>query len=261
MKTNYPGIFITGTDTGVGKTRVSAALLLALRAMGLSAVGMKPVASGCHRENGAMRNEDAVLLQRHSSVGMPYELVNPYAFEPPIAPHLAAAQAGLTVDFERIRACFAQLGERAGCVVVEGAGGWEAPLTDTANVSDLARMLGLPVILVVGLRLGCLNHAILTARAIEQAGLPFAGWVANTLDETMPFREENVATLRQRLSAPCLAVLPHGALSPESLKNAAARLRRGLVSGAFMLDGNFALGLNDACPRLCSAGKIQEQPP
>jgi dethiobiotin synthetase len=229
MNMRYGGYFVTGADTGVGKTRVSAALLLALRSRGLRAVGMKPVASGCFRENGALRNEDALLLQAHSSEETPYERVNPYAFEPPIAPHIAAAQTGVTVEFGHISACFAALRARADCVVVEGVGGWEAPLTDTANVADLARLLDLPVILVVGLRLGCLNHAILTQRAIEQAGLPCLGWVANAVDEAMPRREENIATLRQRLPAPCLAELPHGPMTAEWLENAAARLKQALA--------------------------------
>jgi len=230
MSAPYPGLFVTGTDTGVGKTRVSVALLHALRAMGFSAVGMKPVASGCYPENGALRNEDAVLLRTHSSAKMPYELVNPYAFKPPVSPHLAAVQGGLAVDFAHIRARLDQLREQVDCVVVEGVGGWEAPLTETANVSELARCLDLPVILVVGLRLGCLNHAILTARAIERTGLPFLGWMANTLDETMPFREENVAALRQRLAARCLAVLPHGELSAEWLASAGERLKTALAT-------------------------------
>ena len=230
MKTTYPGVFVTGTDTGVGKTRVSAALLRALRAMGLSVAGMKPVASGCHREQGALRNEDAVLLQAHSSARTSYELVNPYAFEPAVSPHLAAAHAGRAVDFECIHACFDQLRAQADCVVVEGVGGWETPLTETATVADLALELNLPVILVVGLRLGCLNHAILTRHAIERSGLPLLGWVANAVDDALAFPEANVATLRRRLAAPCLAVLPHGALTMEWLDSAAAGLKDGVAA-------------------------------
>jgi dethiobiotin synthetase len=226
----YPGFFVTGTDTGVGKTRVSAALLLALRSLGLSAAGMKPVASGCFRDNGRLRHEDALLLQAQGSQEMPYELVNPYAFEPPVSPHLAAARVGVTVDFAHILACFRQLCERADGVVVEGVGGWETPLTETATVDDLALQLNLPVILVVGLRLGCLNHAILTARAIERSGLPFLGWVANAVDATMQFREENIAALHQRLAAPCLAVIPHGELTAEWLASAGASLKTSLAT-------------------------------
>lgn len=233
MTQSCPGFFVTGTDTGVGKTRVSAALLLALRELGISAAGMKPVASGCRREEGGFRNDDALLLQAQSSVGMPYELVNPYAFEPSVSPHIAAGRAGVAVDFARIRTCFRQLEERADCVVVEGVGGWETPLTDSAGVADLARDLNLPVILVVALRLGCLNHAILTARAVERAGLPFAGWVANSLENDMPFRDENLATLRRRLTAPCLAVLPWGELTGGWLANAAEQIGQGLFGVAF----------------------------
>lgn len=199
------GFFITGTDTGVGKTRIATALLHALSFRGLKTVGMKPIAAGAHEEAGTLMNEDVTALNRASSIAAPHALVNPYCFAPAIAPHLAAAEAGVTIDLGRITAACVELLELADIVVVEGAGGFCVPLGPHFGMDDLARALGLPVILVVGMRLGCLNHALLTAAAVRATGLPVAGWVANHIDPQMARADENVATLVERLGAPLLA--------------------------------------------------------
>jgi dethiobiotin synthetase len=203
--------FITGTDTGVGKTLVSCALLHALAGQGLCAVGMKPVASGCRHEGGQLISEDVELLQAAGSLRLPLRQVNPYAFEPPLAPHIAAAQAGVEVSLSEIAAAFEALTAQADVVVVEGVGGFRVPLNASEDTADLAVLLGLPVILVVGLRLGCINHTLLTAEAIARRGLNLAGWVANRIDPTMAMQAENLAAITERLPAPCLGVMPHQA--------------------------------------------------
>ena len=205
------GIFVTGTDTGVGKTLVSTALMRALKSRGMKVAGMKPVASGSEPTPEGLRNEDALALMREQSVPFPYELVNPFAFAPAIAPHIAAAHAGVTIDLQRIVAAFEVLQARSDKVIVEGAGGWHAPISDTALMQDLALALNIPVLLVVGLRLGCLNHALLSARAIESSGLPMCGWVANRIDSAFPYWEENVESLKRRLPAPLLGIVEHQA--------------------------------------------------
>lgn len=203
------GVFVAGTDTGVGKTLVAAALLHQAAASGLRCAGVKPVAAGCERQGGRWVNEDALLLQAAATLPLDYAEVNPVALVPAIAPHIAAAQAGIALDAAALAAAVEQVRARnADLLVVEGAGGWLVPLSARETMADLAARLGLPVVLVVGLRLGCLNHALLTARAIAAAGLPLAGWVGNTLDPRMPVREENLATLRALLPAPCLGVIP-----------------------------------------------------
>lgn len=209
------GIFVTGTDTGVGKTRVSAALLRALVRAGFKTVGMKPVASGSQMSAEGLRNDDALQLQAAASVARPYALVNPYAFAPPIAPHIAAREAGVTIELPRILAAFRELCAGAEAVVVEGVGGWQVPLGGDWGVPELARALGLPVVLVVGLRLGCLNHARLSARAIVTDGPKFAGWIANGVDPGFARRVENLATLKYMLSVPLLAESPWTA-APDS---------------------------------------------
>jgi len=210
----HGSVFITGTDTGVGKSIVSASLLRALQAQGVRALGMKPVASGCTMSAEGLRNNDAELLRTHGSGAPDYALVNPYALPEPIAPHVAAAQAGVEIRLDPIVAAFAALSTMSQCVVVEGVGGWAVPLSATLMQADLVRALKLPVILVVGLRLGCINHALLSARALDADGCNPIGWIANTIDPTMACVEENLATLRARLAAPCLGVLPH-AHAPE----------------------------------------------
>lgn len=202
------GYFVAGTDTGVGKTYVACALLARARAEGLRAVGMKPVAAGCHATPAGLRNEDAEALQQASSGVPPYEHVNPCALPDPLSPHLAAARAGVAIDIAALVAGWHRLSRDADFGLVEGAGGWLAPVSDRETMADLARALDLPVILVVGLRLGCLNHALLTVRAIAAEGLRLAGWVGNRIDPDMAACGENIATLERRIAAACLGVLP-----------------------------------------------------
>ena len=205
------GVFVTGTDTGVGKTLVSASLLAALNADGSRAVGMKPVASGCERTIEGLRNDDALALLAQSYDAPDYALVNPFALPEPIAPHIAAREAGIEISLGPIDAAFAALSTNIDCVVVEGVGGWNVPLSDTLMQSDLVRSLKVPVILVVGIRLGCINHALLSARAIAGDGVELLGWIGNYIDRHMLRVDENIATLRERLSAPCLGILPFAA--------------------------------------------------
>lgn len=203
------GLFITGTDTEIGKTWVSVGLIAAFQTQGHRVVGMKPVAAGCEVTSQGLRNEDALALQQAGSVPIAYEAMNPYAFEPPISPHAAARKAGVSIDLDRIVASYDSLTAEAGKVIVEGVGGWYAPLGEAHTVSDMARRLGLPVVLVVGLRLGCLNHALLSARAIQNDGLKLAGWVANELSPDMEAAAENVRYLRSHIDAPLLGVVPY----------------------------------------------------
>ena len=197
------GLFVTGTDTGVGKTRVAVALIHELRAQGLRVAAMKPVSAGC--APGEL-NEDVVALNQAANVKAEVSDVNPYAFAEPIAPHIAAQQAGLTIDFSIIAAAYARLAALSDVVVVEGAGGWRVPLNEHEDMADLAQRLGLPVVLVVGMRLGCLNHAVLTAESISHRQLPWAGWVGNHIDPSMEQQAANLDALHRRLPEPCLGV-------------------------------------------------------
>ncbi len=218
------GVFIAGTDTGVGKTFVSCALLHALRNEGLRAAGMKPVASGCELTRDGLRNEDALALIAASHPRPDdYSLCNPYAFEPAIAPHLAAADANIDIDFSRIESAYAHLAARADCVVVEGVGGWRVPLSHSLEAADIPRRLNLPVILVAGLRLGCINHARLSARAILDDGCELLGWIGNAIDPAMERREDNMETLRHLLPAPWLGVLAHGSDPAAAARSGALR--------------------------------------
>jgi dethiobiotin synthetase len=203
------GYFITGTDTGVGKTLVSAALLHAFAAQGMRVVGMKPVAAGCEWRDGEPYWEDVAQLQAASNVAAPLASRNPYRFDPPIAPHIAAAQAGVRIDIATLCQAYRDLQHDADAVIVEGAGGFCVPLNEADTMADLAQQLDLPVILVVAMRLGCINHALLTVQAIASRGLMLAGWVANQPGPAMPFMAENLAALQQRIAAPLLGVLPH----------------------------------------------------
>ncbi|HCA26240.1 MAG TPA: dethiobiotin synthase [Betaproteobacteria bacterium] len=203
------GYFVTGTDTGVGKTWAACALLEALAAIGKTVVGMKPVASGCDSIAGGLVCEDAEQLRRASTVDAPAKWRNPYRFLPPVSPHIAAAAAGRVIELRRIQAAYARLQKLADQVVVEGVGGFRAPLGDSYDVSALAGVLQLPVVLVVGLRLGCLNHALLTAEAIASRGLILAGWIANCPEPPMAAIEENLCYLERRLGAPFLGMLPY----------------------------------------------------
>ena len=217
MRREHPGdgvtgVYVTGTDTGIGKTLASTALLHALRTRGLRAVGMKPLASGCERTPGGWRNEDALALQDASDPRPDYDDINPYALPLPLAPELAArAAGGVEIALDPILAAHARLAAQADAVVVEGVGGWMAPLSATLDQIDVVRALRLPVVLVVGLRLGCLNHALLSARAIAADGARLVGWIASEVDPGMACRDENVAMLSQRLPAPCLGRLPYQA--------------------------------------------------
>ena len=203
------GVFVTGTDTGVGKTHVSVALIHALRAQGLRVAAMKPVAAGAERREGVLINEDVAALMAAADVDCDPRWVNPYLFTPPIAPHIAAAQAGKTIDLKVIVDAYFRLAEMADVVVVEGVGGFRVPLNATRDTADLAVALGLPLLLVVGLRLGCLNHALLTAEAIAHRALRWGGWIGNHIDPAMDAQAENVLALRHLLPDPCLGIQPY----------------------------------------------------
>jgi len=203
------GLFVTGTDTGVGKTRVACALLAALVAHGVRAVGMKPVASGI--DPGAAWNEDVAALAAADGLAVTLRDRNPYAFAPPIAPHVAARDAGVAIELAVLARAFASLAQQAEVIVVEGAGGARVPLGPRDDMLDIARRLRLPVLLVVGMRLGCVSHALLTADAIAARGLALAGWVANRVDPAMARVEDSVAALVERLPAPLVADVPFGA--------------------------------------------------
>ena len=215
------GLFITGTDTGVGKSLVACALLHAYAARGLRVIGMKPVAAGAAFVNGAWVNEDVAQLLAASNVRAPLEAVNPYCFEQAIAPHIAASINKKTININKFQDSCARLSVLADIVVVEGAGGFCVPLNDHESSADLARALALPVVLVVGMRLGCLNHALLTAEAIRARGLTLTGWVANHIDAAMPQADANVASLEARLNAPLIARIAYSTM-PDAV--AAARL-------------------------------------
>ena len=201
------GFFVTGTDTGIGKTTFAVALIHALRQRGLKVAAMKPVAAGGEWIDGRCLNEDVLALSHAADVKADLDCINPYAFMPPIAPHIAAAFAGTTIDLDKIVTAYTALAAQADAVVVEGAGGLCVPLNSRYDIADLAAALDLPLILVVGMRLGCLNHALLTAEVIARRGLKWAGWVANILDPEMLALEENIATLEMRLPSPSLGRL------------------------------------------------------
>ena len=212
-----PAYFLTGTDTEIGKTFVTCALLHRARLDGLRAAGLKPIAAGT---DAAGRNDDVEAIRAAGNVELPREIVNPYCFGPAIAPHIAAAEEGRRIEFETIVAACDQARQQADLVIVEGVGGFCVPLSEESSTADLAVTLNLPVILVVGMRLGCINHALLTAEAIAARGLPLAGWVANRIDPAMARFAENLDTLEKLLPAPLLGVVPYG---PEGGAPGAAR--------------------------------------
>lgn len=219
------GIFVTGTDTGVGKTVISAALARALVGRGLRVAVMKPVASGSDPTPEGLRNSDALALMSAANVAAVYDAVNPYCFAPPISPHIAAREAGVAIDLALLRSRFDALAGHSDYVVVEGAGGWLAPISDAAAMADLAAALALPVLLVVGLRLGCLSHALLTRESLGTRGAAFAGWIANAIDPGFERAAENLATLTARLGPPLAHVpfLEQGRAAP-ALDEAARKL-------------------------------------
>jgi dethiobiotin synthetase len=199
--------FLTGTDTEIGKTFITCALLHRAGQAGLKVVGLKPVAAGT---DAAGLNDDVEAIRAASNLELPRQIINPYCFAPAIAPHIAAAEAGVSIEFGTIRASCDEAHRQADLVIVEGVGGFCVPLGNERNTADLAVELALPVILVVGMRLGCINHALLTAEAIASRGLMLAGWVANRIDPAMSRFDENLETLQESLSAPLLGVVPHG---------------------------------------------------
>ena len=205
------GVFVTGTDTGSGKTIVSLALIKALSALGLRVAGFKPVAAGADWRDGELRNDDALALRAAGVPGLSYAMVNPYCFAPAIAPHLAAAEVGCVIDPAAILAARDALAARCDFVVAEGAGGWRVPLSPELDMQALALALDWPVLLVVGLRLGCLNHALLSEQAIRASGVSFVGWIGSQVDPEMPRLNDNIETLKSILAAPCLGVIPHPA--------------------------------------------------
>ncbi|MEH6387040.1 dethiobiotin synthase [Pseudomonas profundi] len=201
--------FVTGTDTEIGKTTIAAALLHSARQRGLSTAAVKPVAAGCERTAEGLRNEDALALMNECQPPLDYELINPVALEAAIAPHIAAHEEDVTLTADALSAgCKAVFERNADLTLVEGAGGWRVPLNDRQTLADLAGLLAIPVVMVVGMRLGCINHALLTAEAIKADGLVLAGWVANCVDPDMSRPDENLATLKQLIEAPCLGVVP-----------------------------------------------------
>lgn len=206
--------FVTGTDTGVGKTTVTVRLMQQLVAQGITVIGMKPVASGCEWLDGRWQNEDVRQLTAASNVKAPPELINPYCFEPAIAPHIAAAQAGVAIDLNIIQEAYTQLTTLADVVIVEGAGGLLVPLSSSQTMADLILALDIPALMVVGMRLGCINHALLTAQVLKQRGIDFCGWVANSIDPQMSMPEENLQTLIQSLQQPPLLQVPFQESSP-----------------------------------------------
>jgi dethiobiotin synthetase len=202
-------MFVTGTDTDAGKTYISAALLRHFAAQSLRVVGMKPVASGATELDGVLHNSDVTQLRQASNVQADVRWINPYCFTPAIAPHIAAQQAGMAIDLQQIKQAYEQLCGMADVVVVEGAGGWLVPLNGQQTIADLAQLLDIPIVLVVRIRLGCINHALLSVADIQRRGLTLLGWVANCMEDEMPVMQENIATLQQLIAAPCLAVVGH----------------------------------------------------
>lgn len=200
------GYFITGTDTDAGKTWATLALMEYFKQLGKTVVGMKPVAAGCVWQDGQLKNEDALLIQAHASVEAAYELVNPYAYELPVSPHIAGKDNPVVLS--EVLAKFDVLKLQAEVILVEGAGGWLAPINNHQDISDLAKRLALPVVMVVAIRLGCINHAKLTYQAIKQTGVPCAGWIATCTEPDMLVREENIHTLKAAFGAPLLGVMP-----------------------------------------------------
>lgn len=206
MKTK--GFFIAGTDTGIGKTRATVSLMEEFKKQGYKVAGMKPIASGAEDKQGELRNEDAELILQACSELVDYKLINPFVFELPVSPHIAAHQKNKQIDINEIENCYQNLASNNDVVFVEGVGGWRVPISEDLYMVDLVRKLDLPVMLVVGFKLGCLNHAILTEEAIKSDGLRLLGWLSNHLEEDYLFPDESLATLKRTLKSPHLAKLP-----------------------------------------------------
>lgn len=222
--------FITGTDTDVGKTFVASAILARAKSESYSTLGMKPIAAGCEESPEGLRNEDALLLKENSSIQLSYQQVNPVALKPAIAPHIALQEAGKKATVDQLSGyCQGILSQKADLTLIEGAGGWRVPLNASQTLADLARSLQLPVIMVVGLRLGCISHALLTAEAILRDGLTLAGWVGNTLDTEMPRLQENIDTLCHVIPSPCFGIIPF--LSSGKPREACQYLKLELIVG------------------------------
>ncbi|MFQ5470516.1 MAG: dethiobiotin synthase [Gammaproteobacteria bacterium] len=201
-------IFVTGTDTGIGKTWISCGLLDAFNVKGLNTLAMKPVASGCELRDGKRVNEDAELLMQHASVSIPYSDVNPYAFNDPVAPHLAAQQENTPICLDAIKNLYLKNREKSDVIVMEGVGGWLVPISESKTVSDIVRECNLATVLVVGIRLGCINHALLTVDSLRNSGAHLKGWVANLIDQHCNNVEGNIQTLKDRIDAPLMGSVP-----------------------------------------------------
>jgi len=203
------GFFITGTDTSCGKTEITLGLMQRLQDDQKIVLGMKPIASGATTTTKGLRNEDAVRILKQGTVQVNYSELNPYIYEPPIAPHLAAEEANEQIDLNVISTRYMSLQAQADCVIVEGVGGWRVPFNREQSAAELVQMLNLPVIMIIGLKLGCINHALLTAESIQANNVRFAGWIANEVEPNMLSRDENIATLRAAIKAPCLGIVPY----------------------------------------------------
>ena len=202
-------IFVTGTDTGVGKTLVALSLLYALKDRGIHAAGMKPVAAGTVSDTGPRRNSDALALIEASQVKLSYPLVNPFCFAEPVAPHIAADEENYPIDAAVIKRAYTEISAQTNIVVIEGAGGWLVPISTSQTMADLVLEMNWPVVLVIGLRLGCLNHALLTVESIRQKGATLAGWIGSHVNANFYKADQNIATLRSRIDAPCLGIFPY----------------------------------------------------
>jgi len=223
------GFFIAGTDTGIGKTFVSCALLQALADKGERIGAMKPIAAGCEKTPDGWQNDDALQLMQHTNIELSYQLVNPVALPPPIAPHIAIEEAGESVTIAQLTKHFEQIKNRADYFIVEGAGGWLVPLNEKESMADIPKAFGLDIILVVGIRLGCINHALLTVDAIQQSGNQLAGWVANIIDPDMLMTDENILALKNRIRAPLLGTLPY--MDTNKVSTASQELAIDFLSG------------------------------
>ncbi len=202
------GVFITGTDTEVGKTRITLGLMSAIQSSGLTVCGMKPLASGASKINNVLLNEDALAIQQQASIHIDYQYINPYVYQQPIAPHLAAEKAGECIEIAKILDAYKKIEKMTDCIIVEGVGGWRVPINKNKTLSDLVRALNLPVIIVVGIRLGCINHALLSAEAIKADGLTLSGWIANRIDKDYTESDETIRSIAERIVAPKIADIP-----------------------------------------------------